>query len=93
MASKRRLHKYYRAHLRMGDVWACALPDCSHYMPQHMEHLVNGKATICWQCDEKTVMSPANMHMDRPICPSCALGATEEIPLSEAMKEFIAGKQ
>ena len=72
--AKRHTHKYYRAEVAWGRVWACALPDCHHYMPQHMESLMNGKSSICWECGEKFVMTPASMEMDKPVCASCLLG-------------------
>lgn len=93
MGRKATLHKYYRAHLSLGDVWACALPECSHYLPKHIEQLINGRATICWNCNNRTTMSPANMGMDRPFCPDCLNAEMAELPLSDAMKEFIVGKK
>lgn len=75
--AKRHIHKYYRAELSFGDVWACALPDCTHYMPQHMEGLMNGKYSVCWECNERMVMHPGNLNMSRPVCDTCKLGVRD----------------
>lgn len=42
-------------------VWSCGLPDCSHYMPTHMSHMIEGKASECWDCANITVMSSDRM--------------------------------
>jgi len=75
--SRRHVHKYYRALVAGIKVWACGLPECTHYMPSHMETLVNGKASICWNCDERMILNPSNMADDKPICDDCT--ATKEI--------------
>lgn len=48
----RHIHKYHRIKIgRSKDyiVYACALPDCPHYLP--IEQIV-GKLTVCWRCGE-----------------------------------------
>lgn len=57
MASKRHTHKYYYGLEVAGTkVWACALPDCQHFMPKHMENLVNGRRAVCWECNGPTIV-------------------------------------
>lgn len=93
--SKRHIHKYHKIDVNYTDVWACALPDCTHFMPKHMENMVLGRASLCWQCNERFILNTENMKNKRPICPTCALGVKEdelELPLSDAMKARIAGK-
>jgi len=92
--AKRHIHKYYRAHLQFGDVWACALSDCNHYMPQYMEAMVNGKASICWSCGEKFILDPISLQDEQPRCAMCKSGLTEsdlpdDMPLSKAMQAFV----
>lgn len=70
-------------------VWACALSDCSHYMPSHMTIMINGKASLCWKCGEKFTLNPANMRMIQPECDSCRGIDIEEMPLSSTLQEFI----
>lgn len=91
--ARRHIHKYYKAHLLVGDLWACALPNCGHYMPQHIEGLLNGKNSICWNCSEIFTLNPMNMKSEKPICNECA-GLTQdddssEVPLTDVMKKFL----
>jgi hypothetical protein len=71
--AKRHVHKYYRARPnKYSDfLWACAIPDCTHHMPKHMEHLLHGKATICWGCGEQMILDERAYKMDKPICMDC----------------------
>lgn len=91
--AKRHIHKYYRAPYNGNKVWACARPDCTHYMPTHMEHFVNGKMGICWTCEEEMILSPGNMKMDKPLCESCRLGTKDiEAPLTGKLAELLREK-
>lgn len=86
--SKRHAHKYHKVRIAGDDVWACALPECSHYMPKHMEAIIPGKSTICWKCGEKTVMDSRTMAMDKPLCVDCdpkAIGSIDDI---DVLKDF-----
>lgn len=69
--SKRHVHKYHKILFSFAKVWACALPDCLHYMPQHMEKMAEGKATLCWGCNEQMILTPINMTDDKPLCITC----------------------
>ena len=74
MANPKHTHKYHRIVLNgYTKVWACARPECNHYMPVHMAGLIPGKLTQCWgiDCENTTIMDPRTMKMDRPLCPSC----------------------
>ena len=82
--AKRHVHKYHRVTLSFGLVWACGLPDCNHYMPQHMNQLVEGKNSLCWQCNIMFVLDANAMKEDRPRCFNCRTGIKpEEIDDSE----------
>lgn len=70
--AKKHTHKYYKGFLNSVRVWACALPDCSHYMPKHLERMVSGKASICWKCGNEMILDPINMEKDKPICDDCS---------------------
>lgn len=90
--AKRHVHKYHRVDLGYSKVWACALPDCNHYMPKHMEATVEGKYSYCWSCGEKFLMSAETMQRDKPICLTCLHGLVEvqpDVPMSEALKELL----
>jgi len=69
--AKRHTHKYHHVDLDFGKVWACALPNCNHYMPLHMNNLVPGKNSICWGCGESFILDSINMKNDKPVCNEC----------------------
>lgn len=72
--AKRHTHKYYQASAPgVATVWACALSDCNHFMPPHYSHLVMGKASWCWGCEETFVLDPIAMKMEKPMCAECRL--------------------
>lgn len=96
MPAKNHRHKYYRGKLGESRVWACGLPDCTHYIPKHMEQMANNKMSICWGCGAEINLNPINMQDEFPKCENCRLGldASEpveaaNVPLSEAMKAFL----
>lgn len=64
-------HKYHRVPFFLRKVWACALPDCSHYMPNHLEPTLPGKKSICWQCEGELILDAHNMSNDKPLCNDC----------------------
>jgi len=70
--SRRHTHKYYKVDMGGTNVWACASPDCLHYMPKHMEHMVPGKASICWGCGDTMILTLQNMKDKQPKCPDCS---------------------
>jgi hypothetical protein len=76
--SKRHIHKYHRVIIAGTSVWACALGDCNHYMPKHMESIVPGKNSYCWECDSQMILDSINMSEDRPRCTNCRLGINPE---------------
>src|SRR5438128_1620838 len=87
--AKRHIHKYHKVTTGYTTLWACAFPDCSHFMPKHIENNVIGKASICWHCSSNLILNSENMKDDKPICSSCKLGLKPddeiELPLSSAM--------
>ena len=96
MAIKRhKRHKYYKVDVAQHKVWACGLPDCTHYMPKHMENLINGKDSYCWECDAHITLNPSNMSENKPRCENCRLGIKPEIeveaPISPALAAFLNG--
>ena len=102
MAAKAHTHKYILRNIGKRDkprlVYACALPDCSHFMPT-MEQ-VKGKESICWQCDKKMVMDNETIRKRRkkPRCINCIAISKgkikkEEIDrLSSAVEDFFSVK-
>jgi len=87
--SKRHTHKYHKVLVAGDPVWACALPDCSHYMPNHMSELVPGRASLCWNCGEKFILDNTNMReTNQPTCINC-YRATD---WTSNIEEFISNK-
>jgi len=69
--AKRHTHKYHKLKLSDNTVWACALPNCNHYMPAHLTPMVPGKASICWKCSSDMILDEMNMRDDKPVCSDC----------------------
>ena len=95
MPGKKHIHKYYRGIINGNTpVWMCALANCSHYMPPHLENLVNNKSTICWGCDNPILMYPRQLEMEKPMCDKCCGVATPEDlnNLSPAMARLLKEK-
>jgi len=84
--SKKHAHKYYRAEVAGTRVWACALPDCTHYMPKHMEGLVLGKKAICWTCNEEFILDSEALKEDKPRCANCRSGIKSE---DDLLREYL----
>jgi len=77
MPSLKHIHKYQRKKLaRNYKVYACALPDCSHYISAD---LIVGKKTICWVCGRVTIIyKDSNGVLARPHCKTCTKRKTED---------------
>ncbi len=81
-------HKYYFGLEIAGTkIWACALPECNHYMPKHMENMVNGKKAICWKCGETAIVNFTLMKeypQGKVLCDECiTLKNYNQMPKSE----------
>lgn len=69
--SQKHVHKYQRRVIGKDYiVYACALPECTHYIS---EALVEGKLTICWRCGEMCQMRRDNRgnFKHKPHCIQC----------------------
>ncbi len=75
MARKKHVHKYHLVPFVNGprSVWACGMPDCNHYMPEHMAHLIPGKSSICFGCGNEFTLTEDSMSRPEPICAKCHL--------------------
>lgn len=90
--AKRHVHKYHKVDMGFSSVWACALPDCSHYMPKHMENTIEGKFSLCWGCGEKFILDVDAMKLTKPMCFNCRTGSTKEeetAPMSENLRALL----
>lgn len=85
--AKRHTHKYYKKTLSFGQVWACALPTCNHYMPTHMTELLPGKQSVCWECEGMLVLNELNMKMEKPLCEDCSGTADLAAFINQRLRE------
>lgn len=81
----RHTHKYIRAQLRFAQVWRCADPDCNHWMPPHQEGIMEGRASICWQCGEKFVLDIDALKEEMPRCAICRMPEYLETDIDEIL--------
>ena len=95
---KQHTHQYVRTYPhafgsspidKTKGVWACALPDCTHFMPHNVADMVEGKLSLCNRCFEKFVLTRELMGIDKPICNSCA-HPEDQLPFDAA--EFMEVK-
>lgn len=77
--ARRHVHKYRHVSLSYGRVWACGFPDCSHYMPAHLDEMMPGKYSICWSCGERFIFDEDNMKNDFPVCNDCSGAESEKL--------------
>ncbi len=70
--SKKHTHKYHRIPINGNNLWACALPDCNHYMPKSIEKMVEGKNSYCFSCSNIFILDSEAMKRDKPLCFDCA---------------------
>ena len=76
--SKQHTHKYIKSSGKFVKSWRCALPDCKHFMHVNLEHLVEGRVSICWTCDAEFVLDEDAMKEDMPRCFTCRNPETED---------------
>jgi hypothetical protein len=81
--AKRHTHKYQRG---PDGLWHCALPNCTHYMPENVHSQVTGKFSICWECEAVFTLTPILMELKQPKCAGCRIGIDEE-ELDKYLKE------
>jgi hypothetical protein len=91
MSAKKHVHKYFRTEVNNQKVWACALSDCTHFMPKHLENLMHvGRKSICWDCGEHFVLGPLALNMDQPKCNNCnGLGNAAQIIERDNLRRII----
>ena len=77
MAPKKHTHKYHVVEINCNPAWACALGDCSHHLPENVKNTINGKLSICWNCDKEFHLDDRALKLDMPICVTCAIGNNE----------------
>ena len=82
-----------RQQLKFAKVWRCALSDCYHYMPPHMEEILEGRKSICWGCGQEFALDEIAMMDDMPNCFSCRNPTVEtDLGDSSELTNFINQK-
>jgi len=89
--AQRHVHKYIWL---PSQIWACALGNCTHYLPRNMEQLIDGRLSICWQCEREMQFGDEQIRMGRkgqkPICNDCILKNANINPeLGDAIEQLI----
>lgn len=85
--AKRHTHKY---RYLQSQLWACALPDCTHYLPSNVSQTIVDKNSICWGCHQVMTMGSKQVRMLKPICDECILKAQGiNIKDAEAFLQFM----
>ena len=72
MPKKQHTHKYLKQTTTGSPVWRCMLPDCNHFMPSHLEPLVIGRTSYCWECNDKFILTEQSMKRNKPLCDDCS---------------------
>lgn len=72
--AKRHVHKFVCVSnvFYHSRIWKCAFPECVWFVHLGLAHVMLGKLSFCWQCDEPFVMTEDHLTQERPICTKCA---------------------
>lgn len=90
MPKKQHVHKYRKVKLGKDGkyvVYACSLPDCSHFIPAD---LVIGKRSICWRCESEFIINEKTGALAKPHCRECTRG-TEKVEIPEIDESIFDG--
>lgn len=58
--------------------WRCTLPGCSFFVHQGLAHILVGKISICWECNEEFMTDEGALTEDMPRCAECRIGRVME---------------
>ena len=81
--SPKHIHKYMLVTLSYAQVWRCGHPMCAHHMPKHMEKLVIGRASVCWQCLTPFALDEKAMKEEFPRCQDCREPFIQDVTLTD----------
>ncbi len=95
----RHIHMYHYINIGYGMVWACALPDCTHFMPLAYKGIrtdprVIGKKSICWECRDTFHITEDTLSEDKVRCIECTAGVKKtKISVEEQMANIALKNQ
>lgn len=88
MPRKVHTHKYHKIDIGSFKkpylVYACAIPDCTHYVP--VERAI-GKTTRCVVCDKPYEITKADLRYVRIACKSCKGKRVRNPEIRERMEQ------
>lgn len=69
MPPRRHTHFYGKKPMYTYQVWACNLPDCTHFWPIGTQNaMLDGKLSICWNCAKEFRLDMRALENDKPCC-------------------------
>lgn len=86
-------HKYHRVDMGYNKVWACALEDCTHYMPKHLEFQMKNRKSLCWKCGDEFVLTAGAMLKEYPMCPLCSDDTSKMLDIFDKVVATVANKE
>jgi hypothetical protein len=51
--------------------WKCLLPGCNFFVHLGLAHVLIGKQSICWNCEEPFQLAEWSLKEDKPRCDEC----------------------
>ena len=72
-------------------VYACALPDCSHYVHEEAAQLLIGKVSKCNYCFKPFIMDKTSIGLARPRCQDCKKQTVKQDKIA-LVNEFLGGE-
>ncbi len=91
MPSLKHTHKYYKTDAT--GLWACALRDCTHYLPSNVADSIINKSSLCWECGERMDMDEIVIKINKPICHVCLDKSQSNTLFDSGIGEFLASKE
>jgi hypothetical protein len=90
-------HRYHRRALGSNKVWACAVPNCTHFIPRYMEAaLIEGRLSLCNNCGNEFTLTPDALKEDEPRCDECRLGIKpidDSVDLTNLMQSYLEERE
>ena len=74
--------------LLQKKTWRCTLEGCSFFVHIGLAHVLVGKQSICWQCNEEFKLDYKSLQDEMPICYDCKMGAKGGLAI-DARENFI----
>jgi hypothetical protein len=66
--------------------WKCALEGCGFFVHLGLAHVLIGKQAICWNCEERFVVSEESLKEEKPRCLECKTGIGDDA-IAKFLKE------